>query len=427
MEEKNCEKLFEYLRDILYSPEVRPLDVETLDEPYQKLGKGLRFLHKAVKEMKSYSEELSKGNLSVPQPEKDNFLCQNLKNMHSNLNHMAWQAKQVARGDYSQSVSYLGEFSDAFNKMTAQLKERELRLKEEAAREKEHASMMEGYSQLLMELIYRSEEQVLVVGVETGQVFYCNTKDNSEDPRTNEIFRLCLKMTEKQGTLERLQELAEQAWETEDSLHRIYKITTGLMHWQGELAYVHIIREATEERTREKKLEVEAYQDPLTGIHNRTYFEEQMAKLLERKEKMIFCYCDLDHLKYVNDRYGHLEGDRYIHRFVDTVKSCIRENDLFARVGGDEFCIILRKCPQEMAARKIKRIQKEFEEWEEIPYPQSFSCGFVEISGQNSRQTLNEIIQYADRAMYEQKRNHKEEYEKQLNLSASEWIVTHTL
>lgn len=64
MEDKNCERLFEYLRDILYSPDACPLDVETLDPPYQKLGKGLRFLDKSVKEMKEYSAELSKGNLS---------------------------------------------------------------------------------------------------------------------------------------------------------------------------------------------------------------------------------------------------------------------------------------------------------------------------------------------------------------------------
>lgn len=426
MEDKNCERLFEYLRDILYSPDACPLDVETLDPPYQKLGKGLRFLDKSVKEMKEYSAELSKGNLSVALPGRDNFLCQNLKNMHTNLKHMTWQAKQVARGDYSQSVSYLGEFSDAFNKMTSQLREREMHLKEEAQKEKAHASMMKGYSLLLMELICRSEGQILVVGVENGQVLYCNTKDANEDPKTNEIFKLCLEMTKTAGALEQIQEEAEKVWEAEDSLHRIFKVTTGLMHWQGELAYVHIIREATEERTREKKLEVEAYHDPLTGIHNRTYFEEQMEKLLERKEQMVFCYCDLDHLKYVNDRYGHLEGDRYICRFVETVKSCICENDLFARVGGDEFCIILRKCPKEMAERKMRRIQREFEEILEIPYPQSFSCGLVEISGKNRSQTLDEIIQDADRAMYDQKRNHKEEYEKQLNYSASEWIINHT-
>ena len=82
--------------------------------------------------MKRYSAEISKGNLSIEAPGRDNFLCENLKNIHANLNHLTWQAKQVAKGDYSQSVSYLGEFSEAFNTMTKQLKEREEELEEEA-------------------------------------------------------------------------------------------------------------------------------------------------------------------------------------------------------------------------------------------------------------------------------------------------------
>lgn len=67
-----------------------------------------------MKEVKHYSAEISKGNLSIEAPGRDNFLCENLKNIHANLNHLTWQAKQVAKGDYSQSVSYLGEFSEAF-------------------------------------------------------------------------------------------------------------------------------------------------------------------------------------------------------------------------------------------------------------------------------------------------------------------------
>ena len=51
MEEKNCKLLFEYLRDILYDPKVKTLDVNELDEPYQKLGLGLNYLERAVKEM----------------------------------------------------------------------------------------------------------------------------------------------------------------------------------------------------------------------------------------------------------------------------------------------------------------------------------------------------------------------------------------
>ena len=136
MEEKNCEILFEYLRDIIYDSENAKLDLEQLDEPFWKLGKGLQYLDKAVKEVKHYSAEISKGNLSIEAPGRDNFLCENLKNIHANLNHLTWQAKQVAKGDYSQSVSYLGEFSEAFNTMTKQLKEREQYLKQEAEREK---------------------------------------------------------------------------------------------------------------------------------------------------------------------------------------------------------------------------------------------------------------------------------------------------
>ena len=57
-----------------------------------------------------------------------NFLCENLKNLHANLNHLTWQAQQVTKGDYSQHVAFLGEFSTAFNEMTRQLQEREAKL-----------------------------------------------------------------------------------------------------------------------------------------------------------------------------------------------------------------------------------------------------------------------------------------------------------
>ena len=166
MEDKNCDELFEYLRSILYDPKVKPLDMESLDEPYQKLGMGLQFLEKAVKEMKEYSAALSKGKLSAKMPGRDNFLCENLKNMHANLNHLTWQAKQVAKGDYTQTVSFLGEFSEAFNTMTSQLQEREYILKKEAETEKLHAEMTESYNQLLLELIARSDEEILVISME---------------------------------------------------------------------------------------------------------------------------------------------------------------------------------------------------------------------------------------------------------------------
>ena len=67
-EDKNCDLLFEYLRSILYDQKVQPLDISKLDAPYQKLGMGLQYLDKAVREMKDYSAALSKGLQRPPPP-----------------------------------------------------------------------------------------------------------------------------------------------------------------------------------------------------------------------------------------------------------------------------------------------------------------------------------------------------------------------
>ncbi len=301
--DKNCELLFDYLKSILYDSKTKPLDLNTLDPSFVKLGKGLQYLEHAIEEMRAYSEALSKGSLSCPIPARDNPLCANLKNIHSNLNHLTWQAKQVAKGDYSQTVSYLGEFSEAFNAMTHQLEEREEALKKEA-----------------------------------------------EDQKT----------------------LADQ-------------------------------------------MEVEALQDTLTEIGNRHFFETKIHELLDSGEEFIFCYCDLDHLKYVNDRYGHLEGDWYIRYFVQTIQNFIRKDDLFARIGGDEFCIILRNCPKEMAQEKIHRMQDSFSHYDLTKlYAKSFSCGIIEIPADHEEINVDALLEKADTIMYQQKRLHKETYAREL-------------
>lgn len=413
MEDKNCELLFQYLKSILYDPSVQPLDISSLDEPYQKLGMGLQYLEKSVQEMKEYSAELSTGVLSGFIPPRDNFLCSNLKNIHANLNHLTWQAKQVAKGDYSQTVSYLGEFSEAFNTMTRQLREREDSLKRESEIQKKHASMMESYSQLLMELINRSKEDILVLRAHDLTVLYCSQKDDSAI-QNYEIHKLCVEQTKSHsGQYFSVEDSYEWNWEAEDSSHRFYKVTSGRMKWQGESAYTHIIHEITNEKKREKLLKAEAYQDKLTKIGNRYFFQEKANELLSSNEKLVFCYCDLDHLKYINDEYGHLEGDWYLTLFADIVKRSIRKEDIFARLGGDEFCIILKKCPKAMAEQKMQQILSSFTGDKSREYEKSFSYGIVEIPEDHPENIqVNDIIQKADTLMYLQKRSHYQKIHK---------------
>ncbi len=414
MEDRNCELLFEYLRSILYDSKVKSLDINCLDEPFQKLGMGLQYLETAVKEMKDCSAALSKGDLSSFKPSRENFLCENLKNIHANLKHLTWQAKQVAKGDYSQTVSYLGEFSESFNKMTEQLRERENSLKLIAEKEKKHAEMAESYSELLMELIARNEEEILVVSLDGQRLLYGNRRTEDE-VRKWEIYRNWRKQVEQERRRdEQHEELYEWKWEAEDNDHRFYKITTGKMKWQGEWAYVHIVREVTETRVKEEQLKAEAYLDMLTGIGNRFYLKDKAEDILKSGEQVSVCYCDLDHLKYINDNFGHQEGDRYLQFFVKIVRENIRDKDIFARIGGDEFCILLRGCAREDAWKRINEIQEGFSQKEKTLYTRSFSCGIIALPEKHDLVGLEKILHEADEIMYDQKREHKKEYQNEI-------------
>ncbi len=412
MENKNCELLFEYLRSILYDQKTKELNMEMLEEPFRKLGMGLAYLDRAVREMKEYSADLSIGNLSGFYPGRDNFLCENLKNLHANLNHLTWQAKQVAAGDYSQQVSYLGEFSEAFNTMTKQLCEREKLLKEEAEKEKRRAEVMEGYHELLLEMMQKSNERILVIDAETKEIMYGNCQAEKESSGSTEGFPKT--SDEVEMLILARDDLSEKMWEAEGADGRIYRIMTASIEWQGRKAYAHIVRDITEEKQETEKLTDRAYTDSLTKIGNRFYFREQMERLLKKRTSFSLCYFDLDHLKYINDRFGHAEGDEYIKAFVAAVKNRIREDDIFARIGGDEFCAVFRECPEKTAARKMEQVLTDFMDGNRDKYPSGFSYGIIEVHGEEKETTVAELLKCADAVMYLQKRRHKQEYEKKL-------------
>lgn len=403
MENQNCEILFEYLRSIIYDIEPKPLELDTLDEPFQKLGRGLQYLDHAVREMKAYTADLSTGNLSGPCPERDNGLCVNLKNLHANLNHLTWQAKQVAAGDYSQHVSYLGEFSDAFNTMTKQLCERETLLKQEAEKEKHRASLMQGYHDMLLEMMCKSNEHILVTDGETGKIVYGNQRESYPGE---------LHILEK-AIAERADH-TEKTWETQDDTGRIFRVITSHIEWQGRSAYAHILRDITEEKRAMEKLTDQAYSDSLTGIGNRLFFREQTQLLLDRNTPFALCYFDLDHLKYINDTFGHAEGDAYLRSFASIMKTCIRENDIFARLSGDEFCAVFAGQPANFVHSRIEQIAGKFTFIHCEKYPASFSCGIVTHDCDAKKETLVSLLSRADAAMYEQKRVHRKAYEKEL-------------
>ena len=116
--------LFAYLHDIIYKPSKASLDIETLPESFRDVGRELQYLNNAIDETRCFAKELAIGNLDCVVPPSRNKVASSLKMLHSSLKHLTWQTQQVAKGDYNQNVSFMGDFSKAFNNMIEQLEQR---------------------------------------------------------------------------------------------------------------------------------------------------------------------------------------------------------------------------------------------------------------------------------------------------------------
>ena len=412
MNDKNCELLLEYLNNILCGCGTEPMNMKNLDESYRELFQGLQRLQCAVNELDAYSAELSKGNLAAEFPKDTNFLCRNLKSLHKNLNRLTWQAQQIAHGDSSQHIDHLGDFSEAFNEMVEHLEKREARLKEETEKIQRHAEMLESYNGLLVEMLSKRNEWLLVVDQNNKEILYCNKKKHGGG--VDESFcRTCKSRLSFQSELlnwKETEQYSVREINSGDDKDTYYRITSFPIEWKERHSLVHIIVDISDEKRTAHNMTSKAYHDPVTVIKNRLFFKEYMESILTEHREATLCYLDLDGLKYVNDKFGHLEGDIYIQNFVELIRSSFRNGDTFARIGGDEFCLVLTGCIGELMNRKMDEILKRFQSERYSDYQCSFSYGIVQITGKEKDPSLDGILHEADEIMYECKRRNKEKY-----------------
>ncbi|SHG68993.1 PAS domain S-box-containing protein/diguanylate cyclase (GGDEF) domain-containing protein [Thermosyntropha lipolytica DSM 11003] len=164
-------------------------------------------------------------------------------------------------------------------------------------------------------------------------------------------------------------------------------------------------REIKIRREKEKELKYLSFHDPLTGLFNRTYFVEWMRKLDEEKKTRVgLIICDLDGLKEINDRLGHLKGDEYIKRAADVLRRCVREKDEVMRIGGDEFAVLLFDVDEEVVRKVALRIREVFAcEGKEMGdvCAAGISAGYAYRSDADI--SAEELFRQADLNMYEDK------------------------
>jgi diguanylate cyclase (GGDEF)-like protein/PAS domain S-box-containing protein len=176
-----------------------------------------------------------------------------------------------------------------------------------------------------------------------------------------------------------------------------------------EVANEELRHHMAERRVLERRLEYRATHDYLTDLHNQASFYEHLSRALSRARrgggKLALLFVDLDDFKLVNDSLGHQEGDRMLRTVAQRLRGCLRGSELAARVGGDEFAVVLEDVAD---ASEAVRVAERLQERLRVPFDvgdghRMYTSASIGIALGAQERPL-ELVRAADLAAYRAKR-----------------------
>lgn len=176
-----------------------------------------------------------------------------------------------------------------------------------------------------------------------------------------------------------------------------------------------IVRNITEHITSKNRVSNMLYMDRLTGISNRLHLEVLMERLIvdnhRKNNTFAMLFLDLDHFKHINDTLGHDIGDLLLQTVASVISDSIRTSDIFARIGGDEFVIIMKDIDREELVMELDELMLLIQEpWSINQYHLNVSASFGVVRYPEDGRSTVELMKSADIAMYQSKKKGRNNY-----------------
>ncbi|MCX6078264.1 MAG: sensor domain-containing diguanylate cyclase [Chloroflexi bacterium] len=190
---------------------------------------------------------------------------------------------------------------------------------------------------------------------------------------------------------------------------RLVEVHSSPLNIREKRVLFSIVHDITERKRLEEQLQLKATTDELTGIYNRHHFMEsatqELNRALRHNHPLTVAMIDLDHFKQINDRYGHVAGDQALIVFSQIIQKEIRNIDVFARYGGDEFVLLFPETNAEQARDVIERVRLALTaqpiELVGKMLSLTLSSGIASLTYEN--ETLDALLSHADQVLYRAK------------------------